>query len=185
MPNPLVVTVVTAFACRFQRSFTGDSYTDSVSARRSRPAGWLSRHHKQGRPWFRRIRLSFLRWRAVTLRNPRTAFLYKWFVGSLGALIIAVGLIMVPFPGPGWLVVFLGVAVIASEFEWARTLLLWGRATLYRWTRWLARSHWSISASIGLLTFAFVLGVVWVSLRVVGIPEWVPGWVVPGWLGLD
>src|SRR5699024_7784717 len=88
-----------------------------------RPEGWLSRSHKQGRPWFRLTRLVYLRWRVQLDARPRTAQAYRATVGVLGALIIVLGLVLVPLPGPGWLIVLTGVAIIASEFEFARRLL--------------------------------------------------------------
>src|SRR5699024_5056512 len=50
---------------------------------RTRPKGWLSRHHRQGpRPW-RKLRLGFLRWRRTVLANTHTARIYRSIVGGL------------------------------------------------------------------------------------------------------
>ena len=70
-------------------------YTGGVTQRHPRPQGWLSRTHKKGRPWFRRARLSFLRWRRFIMSNPQTAFVYRWFVGCVGGTVIVIGLILV------------------------------------------------------------------------------------------
>jgi uncharacterized protein (TIGR02611 family) len=40
-----------------------------------------------------------------------------------GFLIVVVGIIMIPLPGPGLLVVAAGLAVLALEFAWAENLL--------------------------------------------------------------
>ena len=40
-----------------------------------------------------------------------------------GFTLLLVGVIMFFTPGPGWLVVFLGLTVLAAEFVWARRLL--------------------------------------------------------------
>ena len=40
-----------------------------------------------------------------------------------GFLIVIVGIIMIPLPGPGLLVVAVGLAVLALEFAWAEQLL--------------------------------------------------------------
>ena len=40
-----------------------------------------------------------------------------------GFLIVIVGIIMIPLPGPGLLVVAAGLAVLALEFAWAEQLL--------------------------------------------------------------
>lgn len=37
----------------------------------------------------------------------------------LGFTIVGVGIILLPLPGPGWAVIFVGFAILASEFEFA------------------------------------------------------------------
>jgi uncharacterized protein (TIGR02611 family) len=40
-----------------------------------------------------------------------------------GFTLLLVGVLMVFTPGPGWLVIFLGLTVLAAEFVWARRLM--------------------------------------------------------------
>jgi Putative transmembrane protein (PGPGW) len=40
-----------------------------------------------------------------------------------GLAVVAVGIVLIPAPGPGWLVVFAGLAILATEFTWAEMLL--------------------------------------------------------------
>jgi uncharacterized protein (TIGR02611 family) len=40
-----------------------------------------------------------------------------------GFTLLLVGVIMVFTPGPGWLVIFLGLTVLAAEFVWAKKLM--------------------------------------------------------------
>ena len=40
-----------------------------------------------------------------------------------GFLVVLLGLIMIPLPGPGWLIVFLGLGILAREYVWAERLL--------------------------------------------------------------
>lgn len=42
-------------------------------------------------------------------------------LGGFGLIIL--GLILVPLPGPGWAIVFAGIALLATEFVWAERLL--------------------------------------------------------------
>src|SRR5699024_5153563 len=85
----------------------------------SRPKGWLSRHHRQGpRPW-RKLRLGFLRWRRTVLANTHTARIYRSIVGGLGTLVVLIGLMLVPLPGPGWLIVIIGLFIISRDVKWA------------------------------------------------------------------
>ena len=48
---------------------------------------------------------------------------YRAVVFVVGGLIVLAGLAMLVLPGPGWLVIILGVAVLATEFAWAERLL--------------------------------------------------------------
>lgn len=47
--------------------------------------------------------------------------LRKAFLGIIGALILALGILLIPLPGPGLLVCLLGLLVLSLEFEWAQT----------------------------------------------------------------
>jgi uncharacterized protein (TIGR02611 family) len=40
-----------------------------------------------------------------------------------GFTLLALGVVMLVGPGPGWLVILLGLGVLAAEFVWARRLL--------------------------------------------------------------
>ncbi|MCH7585510.1 MAG: PGPGW domain-containing protein [Acidobacteria bacterium] len=43
-------------------------------------------------------------------------------IGAVGLVTIALGVVLVPLPGPGWLVIFGGLTVLGSEFPTARRL---------------------------------------------------------------
>ena len=75
-------------------------------------------------------------WRRRIRANPHTHRIYRILVGVLGLVVVSGGAVMVPFPGPGWLVVFIGVGIWASEFEWAARLLDFGKRTLKAWNAW-------------------------------------------------
>ena len=40
-----------------------------------------------------------------------------------GFTLLGVGAVMLVTPGPGWLVIFLGLTLLAAEFVWARRLM--------------------------------------------------------------
>src|ERR1700735_934124 len=42
---------------------------------------------------------------------------------TFGFVLLALGVIMIFTPGPGWLVIVLALAILAAEFAWARRLL--------------------------------------------------------------
>lgn len=47
----------------------------------------------------------------------------RWLKIIFGFTLLALGAVMVFTPGPGWLIILLGLGVLAAEFVWARTLL--------------------------------------------------------------
>jgi len=55
----------------------------------------------------------------------------------LGGFVVLVGVILIPYPGPGWLIVFAGFAVLATEFAFAKRTLHWLRVRYDRWVSWL------------------------------------------------
>lgn len=47
----------------------------------------------------------------------------KIIVGVIGVTIVVIGFAFFVLPGPGLLIVIIGLAVLASEFMWAKRLL--------------------------------------------------------------
>lgn len=125
-----------------------------------------------GPDWQWRLRLHA--WRERIRANPATRQVYRWTVAGIGLVVVIAGLIMVPFPGPGWLVVFIGVAIWASEFHWARRLLAFGRRTLAAWNEWMMRQGWTVRIAVTLACFLVICAAFWVLLKVIGVPGWVP-----------
>jgi len=108
---------------------------------------------------------------------------YRSVVGLVGAAVTVGGLFLVPLPGPGWLIVFVGLAILASEFPWAQRLLDFGRDRLRRWARWLGRQQVWIRVVLGLVTAVCTAVVLYLVVRVTGVPSWVPNAVtesIPG-----
>ena len=86
---------------------------------------------------FRRVLRSARAWIA-RYRHLDTA--YRVLVAVAGGILTIGGLILVPLPGPGWLVVFLGLAVLGTEFHWAHRAAETIKRMLERfWTWWRAR----------------------------------------------
>jgi uncharacterized protein (TIGR02611 family) len=110
-------------------------------------------------------------------RSPGTLALYRIGVALLGGLVLAVGVVLIPYPGPGWLVVFAGLAILAAEFTWARRLLAFLRHRYQAWTHWLARRHWSVRLLAILFTVAVVLATLWL----LGTFDLVGGWFNTHW----
>nr|WP_127542633.1 TIGR02611 family protein [Actinoplanes sp. OR16] len=86
-------------------------------------------------------------------------------VGIVGGLVVAVGIVLIPFPGPGWAIVILGLAILAVEFHWARGLLAFTKRHVQSWTHWIGRQSLPLRAVIGLVGFLFISAIVWLSVR--------------------
>lgn len=54
-----------------------------------------------------------------------------------GTIVVLLGIIMIPYPGPGWLVVFAGLAILATEFAAAQRVLDKIRGKYDEWQLWL------------------------------------------------
>jgi uncharacterized protein (TIGR02611 family) len=107
--------------------------------------------------------------------SPTLRLVYRIGVGVVGTLVLVAGILMIPYPGPGWLVVFAGLAILATEFAWAKRALRYGRARYDAWTAWLARQPWWIKLVVLGATAVVVLTTLWL-LNTFGL--------VGGWLGL-
>ena len=109
-----------------------------------------------------------LRFRDRLKHNPALALAWRIAVGVVGSLVVVLGLALVPFPGPGWLIVFVGLGILATEFAWAERLLDFGRGKFRCWLRWVGRQHLAVRALISIATLAFVVGVVRLTLKLSG-----------------
>lgn len=116
-----------------------------------------------------RIRLTYLAIRA----NPLGDLAVKILVGTLGAIVVVVGIVLIPLPGPGWLIVIVGLTIWAIEFVWARHLLRFTRDRLRSWTHWLGRQPLFVRILIGLAGLVFVALVAFLTLRLsFGVDAW-------------
>ncbi|GAB2509219.1 TIGR02611 family protein [Paramicrobacterium agarici] len=95
----------------------------------SRDVARAENPHHPLRRWLRRMR-------AWLTQHPKLQHAYRVTVGALGATIALLGLVLVPLPGPGWLIVFLGLATLGTEFRWARRFSGWLKRMLSRFWAW-------------------------------------------------
>jgi uncharacterized protein (TIGR02611 family) len=58
--------------------------------------------------------------RRVIRRNPKADRVYRTGVGVVGGATVALGVVMIPLPGPGALVGLGGLAMLGTEFEGAK-----------------------------------------------------------------
>ncbi|RJK92995.1 TIGR02611 family protein [Vallicoccus soli] len=106
--------------------------------------------------------------------SPATRGAYRATVAVLGAAVVALGVVLLPLPGPGWLIIFAGLALLATEFAWAQRLLGFARERVAAWTRWLGRQSWPVRGAVAAgcaLVVVLALGAV---VAVTGVPAFLP-----------
>jgi uncharacterized protein (TIGR02611 family) len=99
-------------------------------------------------------------------RNPTGRLVLRIAIGVLGTLVVAVGIVLIPFPGPGWAIVIVGLAIWALEFAWAKNLLEFTKRHVQSWTRWIARQSVPVRLLVGVVGLIFVSAIVWTSVRI-------------------
>ncbi|ROT33132.1 TIGR02611 family protein [Micromonospora sp. HM5-17] len=113
-----------------------------------------------------------LRWRRIRTAlqivraNPTGRFTLRVMVALAGAVVVLLGLALIPLPGPGWLIVIGGLGIWAVEFHWAKRLLGFTRRHVQAWARWVRGQSLLVRMVIGSVGLVFVAVVVWFSLRV-------------------
>jgi len=85
----------------------------------------------------------------------------RFAVGLGGGTVLVVGVIAIPYPGPGWLIVFAGLAILAREFPWAARLLKFARGRYDAWNAWIHRQNMLVRSATFILTGLIVILTLW------------------------
>ncbi|MEU5252199.1 TIGR02611 family protein [Streptomyces longwoodensis] len=106
--------------------------------------------------------------RAPQYVKERRLLHVSWQVGVfvVGLAVVAAGVIMLPLPGPGWVVIFGGMAIWATEFVWAQLVLRWTKRKVTEAAQRAldprVRRRNIVLTSIGLVVVGVLVGVyVW------------------------
>jgi uncharacterized protein (TIGR02611 family) len=113
------------------------------------------------------------RWRDALRDRPAVDFTYRVVVGIVGLAVLGVGILAIPYPGPGWAIVFIGLAILATEFTWARLALKFTRERYDQMMAWFKRQGLWVQALGVAFTAAVVLGTLWL----LGALAWAAGLV--------
>lgn len=89
----------------------------------------------------------------------------KVLVGISGGFVTLAGIILIPYPGPGWLIVFAGLAILSTEFAFASRLLHFAKGKYNTWVSWLKRQN----VFIRILALAFTGAVVLLTLWLMNV----------------
>jgi uncharacterized protein (TIGR02611 family) len=112
------------------------------------------------------------RWRRKIRENPHQLFVYRLLVAIGGLLLVCLGFVSGPLPGPGGIpLVLLGLAVWSSEFEWANRLMGRFKHGLRRYRSWSPRGK----IAFWLIFFGCCAMVGYAYLLLLGVPTWAPG----------
>jgi uncharacterized protein (TIGR02611 family) len=101
----------------------------------------------------------------------------KVLIGIIGGIVVLIGIVAIPYPGPGWLIVFAGLTILATEFAWAQRALDYLRKQYDNWVAWLNDQH----LSIRLLVLTFTGVVVAATLWLLGGYGLLNDWLHLGW----
>jgi len=92
----------------------------------------------------------------------------SWQVGVfvVGLAVVGGGILLLPLPGPGWLIIFGGMAIWATEFVWAQLVLRWTKRKVteaaHKALDPRVRRRNVILTSIGVVIIAVLVGIyVW------------------------
>jgi uncharacterized protein (TIGR02611 family) len=79
-----------------------------------------------------RLRAAAGRFRAYIRARPLLNTTWRLGVFTVGVAVLAAGLVMMVTPGPGWAAIFVGLAILATEFAWAQRVLSSAKAAAQR-----------------------------------------------------
>lgn len=97
-----------------------------------------------------------------------------------GGAVVLVGFVLIPYPGPGWLIVFAGFAILATEFVFAARALEWLKNRYEHWKQWVIRQPkvfqliLLVGTGLVVLMTAYLLNTFGVVGRLLGIDV---GWL--------
>ena len=107
------------------------------------------------------IRRRWARWRDRLRERRKAEFVYRIAVAVVGLAVLAVGIVAIPYPGPGWALVFLGLGILATEFRWAQLVLHWVKERYDRVMDWFKRQGLWVRVLGAASTAAVVVATLW------------------------
>lgn len=80
---------------------------------------------------------------------------------TAGWTVLTIGIILIPYPGPGWLIVFAGLAILSAEYTWANRALHHTRGKYESWNNWIKNQHVMLRFSTVIGTSLVVMVTLW------------------------
>ncbi|MFF0544373.1 TIGR02611 family protein [Nocardia thailandica] len=94
-------------------------------------------------------------------KRPTLNLAYRVGIAVVGGLVLLLGIVTIPYPGPGWALVFAGFGILATEFRWARHALHWIRGKYQAVMNWYTSRGWPLKILGAVLTVAIVVATLW------------------------
>jgi uncharacterized protein (TIGR02611 family) len=92
---------------------------------------------------------------------PAGYHIWRIAIAVVGLAVVVAGIVMLIVPGPGWLVIFLGFAIWATEFPWANAVATFIRRQISKCTSWVRRQpRWLLVAAGAVCLVAVAVAVV-------------------------
>jgi uncharacterized protein (TIGR02611 family) len=107
------------------------------------------------------VKRRWARWRDRLRERPKTEFGYRIAIAVIGLAILGVGILAIPYPGPGWAIVFIGLGILATEFDWARRLLAYARERYDKVMAWFKAQGLWVRLLGAAVTAAVVVATLW------------------------
>jgi uncharacterized protein (TIGR02611 family) len=114
---------------------------------------------------------AWARWRDRIRERRGVDLAYRSAVGVVGLAVLAAGIVVIPYPGPGWAIVFIGLAILATESDWARRLLKYTRGRYDQVMGWFKAQGLWVQSLAFVLTAAVVVSTLWL----LGALSWAAG----------
>lgn len=114
--------------------------------------------------------------------NPVTGLVTKVVITVVGVAIMAVGVFLSGpgIPGPGFLIILGGLAVLATEYDWAKRLLASARERYEQAKEKVAAMDPRVRRRRTLLTLGAAVLVLGAATAYVAVYDW-PSFAVGGW----
>jgi len=107
------------------------------------------------------LKRRWARWRDRLRERRSVDFGYRIGVGVVGTAVLIVGILAIPYPGPGWAIVFVGLAILATEFDWAKSALHYIRKRYDAFMDWFKRQGLWVQVLGAVFTAAVVVVTLW------------------------
>jgi hypothetical protein len=121
-------------------------------------------------------------WRRKIRADPKKHAVYRVVVGFVGVFLLLLAAATGWLPGPGGIpLALLGLAVLASEFEWAQRLLYRVKKWVHKFTSWTGKQPAWLKLLGSVALIVGVLVAIWGYLAVLGVPGWFPN-PIENWL---